>query len=67
MSPYVTANGDFLIFASNRLMEEFETQALQPISSYMDKSQSFDNGRWNIFYTSTTFIDKLRAKAETGR
>tara|TARA_R110002049_G_scaffold306770_2_gene505782 strand:- start:204 stop:1181 length:978 start_codon:yes stop_codon:yes gene_type:complete len=67
MSPYITANGEFLIFASNRLLEEFETQGLQPISSYMDKSQSFDNGRWNIFFTSTTFIDKLRVKAVINR
>jgi hypothetical protein len=57
----------FLIFASNRLLVEFETEAFQPISLYMDKSQSFDNGRWNIFFTSTTFIDKLRAKAVTNR
>ncbi|WP_373520884.1 hypothetical protein [Aquiflexum sp.] len=64
MSPFVTSNGAFLIFASTRLMKEFETKPGESISPFMEKSTSFDNGRWNIFYTSTTFIEKLRAKAE---
>ncbi len=67
MCPYVTTNGKFLIFTSNRLLKEFETSPLQPINSFVDKSQSFDNGRWNIFYTSTTFIDRLRTKALNDR
>lgn len=62
--PYITANGELLIFASNRLIKGYETQPLQFISSFKNKSESFDNGGWNIFYTSTTFIDNLRAKAE---
>lgn len=65
--PYITTNGEFFIFTSNRLIEEFETSPLQPINSFIDKSKSFDNGRWNIFYTSTKFIDKLREKAEFDR
>lgn len=62
--PYVTTNGEFLIFASNRLIKEYETQPLQSISSFKEKSESFDNGSWNIFYISTTFIQKLKTKVE---
>ena len=61
--PYVTADGKLFVFASNRLLEDFETKPLQPIAPFRDKSQSFDNGAWNIYYTSTAFIEKLRANA----
>jgi len=64
--PYITTDGKMLIFSSTRLMQAYETQPLQSISSLRYKSQSFDNGGLNIYYTSTTFIEKLRGKAAIG-
>lgn len=65
--PYVTADEKMLIFSSTRLNQEYETKPLQSISSLKSKSESFDNGAWNIFYISTAFIERLRTKAETGK
>ncbi|MEP2670462.1 MAG: hypothetical protein ABJH04_15780 [Cyclobacteriaceae bacterium] len=62
--PLVTADGALFIFASNRMITEYEPQPLESIDSLRRKSASFDNGGWNIFYTSTSFIEKLRLKAQ---
>ena len=61
--PYVSADGKLFIFASNRLIEDFKTKPLQPLQGFKDKMQSYDNGTWNIYYTSTAFIEDLRQKA----
>ncbi len=61
--PYVTANGELFIFSSTRLMNEYEPKPLESIAIFRSKSESFDNGSWNIYYTSTSFIQKLRAEA----
>jgi len=62
--PLVTADGALFIFASNRMITEYDPQPLESIDSLRSKSTSFDNGSWNIFYTSTAFIEKLRLKAQ---
>ena len=61
--PFITADGSLFIFASNRQIEDFKTAPLHPIATFRDKSQSFDNGAWNIYYTSTAFIDRLKAQS----
>lgn len=61
--PLVTADGQLFIFASNRLINEYEPKPLESIDSFKSKSESFDNGSWNIYYSSTSFIERLRAKA----
>ncbi|MBZ0244901.1 MAG: hypothetical protein K8H85_03040 [Cyclobacteriaceae bacterium] len=63
--PYVTIDGKMMIFSSTRVMQVYNTQPLQSISILKEKSESFDNGALNIFYVSTTFITKLRAKVES--
>lgn len=62
--PLVTTDGRLFIFASNRLINEYEPKPLESIDSFRSKSESFDNGSWNIFYTSTDFLERLRAKAQ---
>jgi hypothetical protein len=62
--PYVTANGELFIFSSTRLINEYEPHPLESITSFRSKSESFDNGSWNIYYTSTSFIEKFRAEAK---
>lgn len=63
--PYVTTDGKLLIFASNRLVEDYRTKPLESIEAFKSKSESFDNGSWNIFYTSTSFIERLRSKLDS--
>jgi hypothetical protein len=58
--PYVTTNGKFFIFSSTRLIKEYQPNPLESIRSFKEKSESYDNGRWNIFYNSKYFIEKLR-------
>lgn len=59
--PYVTSNG-LLIFSSTRLIDEYNPNALESLDHYKHKSKSFDNGSWNVYYTSADFIHKLREK-----
>lgn len=63
LCPFVTTDGRLFIFASDRLINDFEPKPDEPIAPFRTKSESFDNGSWNIYYTSTSFIDRLRAKA----
>jgi hypothetical protein len=63
LCPFVTADGKLFIFASNRLLNDFEPKPAEPIAPFRTKSESFDNGSWNIYYTSTSFIERLRNKA----
>ncbi|XOV93954.1 MAG: TolB family protein [Bacteroidota bacterium] len=63
LCPYVTADGKLFIFASNRLLNDFDPKPGESIATFRTKSESFDNGSWNIYYTSTDFIERLRKKA----
>lgn len=60
MCPYVTTDGAMFIYASNRMQLNYTDETLDEVHS---KDRSFDNGRQNIYYTSTTFIDSLRSTA----
>lgn len=62
--PYVTTDGKLFIFSSTRLINEYESEPKESINSFRMKSESFDNGSWNIFYTSTAFIEKFRTEAK---
>lgn len=62
--PLVTTDGKLFIFSSNRLFNKYEPEPLESIDAFRNKSESFDNGGYNIYYTSTSFIEKLRAKAK---
>ena len=65
--PFVTSDGKMFIFASNRLQQKFETQPMQSTKAFKNKMQSYDNGSWNIYCTSTDFIERLREKALSER
>lgn len=65
--PYVTTNGELFIFSSTRLIKDYEAQPLESLASFRSKSESFDNGGWNIYYTSTSFIEKLRKEAKINK
>ncbi len=60
--PSLTPDRNFLIFASNRLSEEFEISQLVSVQNVNMKYQSYDNGKSNIYYISAGFINKLREK-----
>jgi hypothetical protein len=60
MCPYVTNNGEFLIFASNREQEEYDANPNENLDHLLDKYNSHDNGNLNIYYISTNFIEDLR-------
>ncbi len=61
--PFVTTDGKLFIFASNRLLNDFEPKPNKSINPFRIKSESYDNGSWNIYYTSTSIIETLRTRA----
>lgn len=64
MCPYVTLDGKYFIFASGRLLEEYESIASNKISTVSDKFASHDNGNLNIYYMSAEFIPEMKKKYE---
>jgi hypothetical protein len=60
--PLVTPDGKLFIFASNRFVEEFSPDSLEPIKRYESRFKSFDNGSFNIYSISAAFIEQLRKK-----
>jgi Tol biopolymer transport system component len=62
MCPYVTTDGDFFIFASARINDEFESSSGAKLTEVREKFNSYDNGQLNIFYMSADFIDEMRKK-----
>lgn len=63
MCPYVTTDGKWFIFASDRLNEYYTVQPSSGITPAIRKFQSHDNGQQNIYYCSAGFIEELRASA----
>ena len=59
--PYVTPDGQFFIFASSRLQVPYVAKPSQPFSELQSKFKTADNGELNIYYISTSFIDRLKA------
>ncbi len=59
--PYVTPDGQFFIFASSRLQVPYVAKPLQAFSELQRKFKTADNGELNIYYISTSFIDRLKA------
>lgn len=62
MCPWVSHDGKLFVFASGRVQEELQTSALDSIQKVHKKSTSYDNGRLNLYYTSTDFIQRMREK-----
>ena len=62
MCPYVTTDGKMFIFSSARMVEGYPLKADTPISQVHQKHGSKDNGYQNIYYMSTDFIERMRAK-----
>ena len=65
MTPYVTTDGKWFVFASDRLLENHTFQAGSGIENAIRKAQSYDNGRQNIYYCSADFIHALREQASS--
>lgn len=57
--PYVTTDGKFFIFASDRLQTYYSNESLEGIQQ---KYRSYDNGNSNIYYMSADFIQVMKAK-----
>ncbi len=58
--PAVTTDGRMFIFASARFSEKLATQPGESLEVIHDKFRSYNNGRLNIYYMSTSFIERLR-------
>ena len=64
MCPYVTVDGKYFIFASGRILKEYDTPASKNITEISKKFKSYDNGNLNIYYVSADFIDEMKKKYE---
>lgn len=62
MCPYVTLDGKFFIFSSNRLNDEYSSQANDNLEEIRKKHRTADNGELNIYYISADFIKEKREK-----
>lgn len=62
MCPWVSHDGKLFVFASGRIQEKLQTSALDSIEKVHEKSTSYDNGRLNLYYTSTDFIQRMKEK-----
>lgn len=60
--PLVTPDGKLFVFSSNRLKEEFKPIPLTELAPYRKKFNSFDNGTYNIYAISASFIESRRKK-----
>lgn len=61
MCPYVTADGKVFIFASSDAKEQ-NHHPESSITSLLVESNSILNGKMNIYFSSTEFIEELRKK-----
>jgi Tol biopolymer transport system component len=64
MCPYVTLDGKFFIFSSNRINRPYSFQANDDLEKVRDKHHTYDNGELNIYYISADFINEKRKKHE---
>ena len=62
MCPYVTTDGRFFIFASNRIETRYASLPNEGLESVRKKHQTADNGALNIYYISADFIEEKRRK-----
>ena len=63
MCPWVSPDGEWFVFASGRLQNEWPQGPGQSLDSMYTKYASFDNGQLNMFYMSAGFIEKFRTTA----
>lgn len=64
MCPYVTPDGKFFIFSSNRIEQAYPSKAESSLAETRKKHQTMDNGALNIYYLSADFIKEKRRKYE---
>lgn len=62
MGPYVTTDGKLFIYASSRVDRHYPSKSGNSIKKLQKKYHSTDNGNLNIYYTSTDFITRMKAK-----
>jgi hypothetical protein len=62
MCPYVTADGQYFIFASARITEPYASESNESLVGVRSKHQSMDNGQLNIYYISADFIAEGKKK-----
>lgn len=60
MTPCVTPDGRFFVFASSRITEPYAASPNATINALVEKHRSNDNGNLNIWYLSADFIHTLR-------
>ena len=58
--PYVTTDGKFFIFSSDRLVENYTATPGESLDRLRTKHSSADNGTQNIYYCSASFIEKMK-------
>lgn len=67
MCPYVTPDGKWFIFASDRLQEYYQTKPSETLDNVLAKSHSSDNGQQNIYYCRADFIKRMSDIHTTGK
>ena len=64
MCPYVTLDGRFLIFSSDRITKQYSPNADENLEGIREKHHTIDNGELNVYYISADFIEEKRKKYE---
>lgn len=59
MCPWVSQDGKLFVFASGRLENPISVKALDPIKKI---NETYNNGKLNLYYMSTDFIQKMKEK-----
>jgi len=62
MCSYVTGDGRFFIFSSNRITNSYSTKPSGSLDRLQSKFISADNGNQNIYYRLAAFIETLRSE-----
>lgn len=60
MTPYVTPDGKYFTFASNRYQESYTEKSPANLDEVKQKFASYDNGNHNIYFMDAGFIEEMR-------
>lgn len=64
MCPVVTPDGKIFIFASDKMDQAYNFQPGKTLETMVNKYGSIDNGKLNLYFRNTSFIDRLRSLAK---
>ena len=62
MSPTVSPDGKYLFYASPRTSEEYDPEPITSYDEIFRTSNKIKNGKSNIYWVSTAFIDSIKSE-----